>query len=106
MWCYPKLRFRKKAVYLIHTAQHHNTSGVRIMDDKRKVDRRFLLYYMRVYDEATRQQIGNLVDITPAGIMVVGEHPLREGQTTRLRVDVTEAESDTPLLEFAARSQW
>jgi hypothetical protein len=76
------------------------------MDDKRKIDRRFLLYYMRVYDAETRQQIGNLVDITPAGIMVVSEHPLPEGQTTRLRVEVTEEVSDKPFMEFAALSKW
>jgi hypothetical protein len=76
------------------------------MDDKRKVDRRFLLYYMRVYDAATRQQIGNLVDITPAGIMVVSEHPLPEGQTTRLRVEVTNEVSDKPFMEFSAHSKW
>jgi len=51
------------------------------MKDKRKIDRRFLLYYMRVYDAGTQKQIGNLVDITPRGIMVGSEHPLPEGKT-------------------------
>ena len=76
------------------------------MKDKRKIDRRFLLYYMRVYDTATRQQIGNLVDITPQGIMVVSEHPLPEGQTTRLRMELTEDVSEKPFMEFAATSKW
>ena len=60
------------------------------MQDQRKIDRRFLQYYMRVYDAGTHQQIGNLVDITPGGIMVVSEHPLPEGQNTRLRVELTD----------------
>ncbi len=76
------------------------------MEDKRKVDRRFLLYYMRVYDAATRQQIGHLVDITPRGIMIVGDHPLPEGQTTRLRVEVTEEVADKPFMEFSVHSKW
>ena len=76
------------------------------MKDKRKIDRRFLLYYMRVYDAATRQQIGNLVDITPRGIMVVSEHPLPEGQTSRLRVELTDEVSDKPFMEFSALSKW
>jgi hypothetical protein len=76
------------------------------MKDKRKIDRRFLLYYMRVYDANTQKQIGNLVDITPRGIMVGSEHPLPEGQTTRLRVEVTDEVTDKPFLEFSAHSKW
>jgi hypothetical protein len=76
------------------------------MKDKRKIDRRFLLYYMRVYDAGTQKQIGNLVDITPRGIMVGSEHPLPEGQTTRLRLEVTDEVTDKPFLEFSAHSKW
>ena len=76
------------------------------MKDKRKIKRRFLLYYMRVYDAATRQQIGNLVDITPRGLMIVSEHPLPEGQTTRLRMELTNEVADKPFMEFAAYSKW
>jgi hypothetical protein len=76
------------------------------MKDKRKIDRRFLLYYMRVYDAASRQQIGNLVDITPRGLMLVSEHRLPEGQTTRLRVELTDEVADKPFMEFSAHSKW
>ena len=76
------------------------------MKDKRKISRRFLLYYMRVYDVDTRQQIGNLVDITPSGIMLVGEHPLTEGKTSRLRVELSEEVADKPFMEFSALSKW
>jgi hypothetical protein len=76
------------------------------MKDKRKIKRRFLLYYMRIYDAATRQQIGNLVDITPLGIMVVSEKPLPEGQTTRLRMELTNDVAEKPFMEFSAHSKW
>ena len=76
------------------------------MKDKRKISRRFLLYYMRVYDAGTRQQIGNLVDITPHGIMVVSEHPRPQSQTTCLRVELTDEVSDKPFMEFSAHSKW
>ena len=76
------------------------------MKDKRKISRRFLLYYMRVYDADTRQQIVNLMDITPHGIMVVSERPLPQGQTTRLRVELTDEVSDKPFMEFSAHSKW
>jgi hypothetical protein len=76
------------------------------MKEKRKTKRRFLLYYMRVYDAITRQQIGNLVDITPRGVMVVCEHPIPGGQTTRLRIELTNEVADKPFMEFFARSKW
>jgi len=76
------------------------------MQDQRKIDRRFLQYYMRVYDAGTHQQIGNLVDITPGGIMVVSEHPLPEGQNTRLRVELTDEVAEKPFMELSAYSKW
>ena len=76
------------------------------MKEKRKITRRFLLYYMRVYDASSRKQIGNLVDITPRGIMVVSERPLPEGQTSRLRMELTEEVSEKPFMEFNALSKW
>jgi hypothetical protein len=76
------------------------------MKDKRKTNRRFLLYYMRVYDAGTRQQIGNLVDITPGGIMVVSEHPLPEGQTFHLRMELSDEVANKPYMEFSALSKW
>jgi hypothetical protein len=76
------------------------------MKDKRKTKRRYLLYYMRVYDANTRQQIGNLVDITPQGIMVVSDHPLPEDKNTRLRMELTAEVSEKPFMEFSAHSKW
>jgi hypothetical protein len=76
------------------------------MKEKRKTIRRYLLYYMRIYDAATRQQIGNLVDITPEGIMIVGERPIPEGKTCRLRMELSSEVAEKPFLEFSALSKW
>ncbi len=76
------------------------------MKEKRKVKRRFLKYYMRVYDAISRHQIGNLVDITPRGIMIVSEHPQPEGQTIRLRLELSPEVSEKPYMEFSALSKW
>jgi hypothetical protein len=76
------------------------------MKDQRKVKRRFLLYYMRVYDIETRQQIGNLVDITPEGAMLLCDNPIPEGKTMPLRLELSHEVSDRPFLEFSARSKW
>ena len=76
------------------------------MAEKRKIKRRFLLYYMRVYDNSTRKQLGNLVDITPQGIMIVSEKPIPENQTFHLRLELSNEITDKPYMEFAGISKW
>ncbi len=76
------------------------------MQNRRKTNRRYLLYFIRVYDAATRQQIGNLVDITPQGAMIVGQEPVPAGQTIRLRLELTADVADKPFMEFQSRSIW
>jgi hypothetical protein len=76
------------------------------MDEKRKINRRFLLYYMRIYDADSRQQIGNLVDITEYGVMIVSDNPIPEEKTIRLRIELTAEVSEKPYMEFSAQSKW
>ena len=76
------------------------------MQDKRKLKRRYLLYYMRIYDGVSRQQIGNLVDITTKGIMIVGDHPIPAGQIAQLRMELTNEVSEKPYMEISAISKW
>jgi hypothetical protein len=76
------------------------------MENRRKINRRYLLYFVRVYDATTRQQIGNLVDITPQGAMIVNQDPFPADQEIRLRLEITSDVADKPFLEFPARSIW
>jgi hypothetical protein len=76
------------------------------MQNRRKINRRYLLYFVRVYNASTRQQIGNLVDITPQGVMIVSLEPIPAGQDIRLRLELTTDVAEEPFLEFPARSIW
>ena len=76
------------------------------MKERRKTKRRYLLYYMRVYDTATREQIGNLVDITPKGMMIVNPQPIPEGRTFQIRLELSGEVSEKPHMEFSAVSIW
>jgi hypothetical protein len=76
------------------------------MPEKRKVKRRFLLYYMRVFESATRKQIGNLVDITPKGIMVVCDKPISDNLFMKLRLELSNEVAEKPWMEFVAISKW
>ena len=49
------------------------------MQNRRKTKRRYLLYFVPVYAADTRRQIGNLVDITPQGAMIVGQRSIPAG---------------------------
>jgi len=76
------------------------------MFDRRKVKRRFLLYYMRVFDSERREQLGNLVDITPLGAMIVSENKLPENEMYQLKIELSADVSELPFLELKALSIW
>jgi hypothetical protein len=76
------------------------------MKERRKTKRRYLLYYARIFDPATRHQIGSLVDITPRGAMVLSPDPFIVGVTYRLRLELSEDVSEHPYLDFTVLSKW
>ena len=57
------------------------------MKHERKAPRRHLIYYLRVYDRASGQQLGHLVDLTTEGVMLVSEEKLEKGVHS-LRMDL------------------
>jgi hypothetical protein len=54
--------------------------------DKRRLKRRHLIYYLRVFDQKSGQLIGHLVDITPEGLMLVSESPIENNKIFNLRM--------------------
>jgi hypothetical protein len=76
------------------------------MEERRKVKRRHLLYYGRVYDENIRRLLGYLVDITENGFMLLSEDRYPVGITRRLKLEVTEDVGQGPYIEFNAKSIW
>ena len=76
------------------------------MQNRRKTNRRYLLYFVRIYDVATNQQIGNLVDITPQGVMIVSPESIPAGQAIRMRLELTTDVAEKPFMEFPTRTIW
>jgi hypothetical protein len=70
------------------------------MKERRKTGRKYLLYYARIFDPSTRHQIGNLVDITPRGVMVLSPEPFTVGVTYRLRLELSDDVSDHPHMDI------
>lgn len=56
------------------------------MLEKRKLKRRHLIYYLRVFDRNTDALIGHLVDITPDGILLISEHSIEINQIFQLKM--------------------
>jgi hypothetical protein len=47
------------------------------MEDKRASKRRHIVYYLKIYNIATKQLIGFLCDISPGGLLITSESRLR-----------------------------
>ncbi|WP_396626056.1 hypothetical protein [Luteitalea sp.] len=76
------------------------------MQERRRLKRRTLIYYLRVTDDETGQDIGHLVDITTEGALVMSTTPIEVGKTFRLRMQLPNSDG-TPgkeHVEFEARS--
>ena len=76
------------------------------MGDRRKVKRKYLMFYMRVYDVGTGKLLGHLVDLTAEGAMLISEHEVPAGQDFRLKMELSPDVSPQPYLEFDAHSLW
>lgn len=74
--------------------------------NKRSVPRRHLIYYLRVFDTKSNMMIGNLVDISTKGIMVVSDNEVPAGQKFRLKMVLPDTLEGSKEIEFDAESRW
>ncbi len=76
------------------------------MAEKRKLKRRHLIYYLRVFDRESSKLIGHLIDISPQGIMIMSEEPLEVNKLFKLRMDLPVDVFEKTEIEFDAESRW
>ncbi|MHC1782711.1 MAG: PilZ domain-containing protein [Anaerolineaceae bacterium] len=76
------------------------------MVEKRKYQRRHLIYYLRVFDRDTVNLIGHLVDITAEGVMVISENPIEVGKTFHMRMILPKEFFGKEQINFEAVSRW
>jgi hypothetical protein len=74
--------------------------------ERRRIRRRSLAYYMLVMDAQTMGKIGHLVDITPEGLLIDSEKPLPVGKDIHLLLDTPPDVSNKANISFKARSKW
>jgi hypothetical protein len=58
------------------------------MQERRKISRKYLAIYSRVFDRASGRVIGYLSDLTDKGAMVISDTPMAESQDISLRFDL------------------
>lgn len=76
------------------------------MSDKRKLHRNNLIYYMRVLNRETDELLGNLVDITPEGMMLISDEPIPAKTRFDLRIHFPREIFGEKVLDFSAESLW
>lgn len=76
------------------------------MQERRKYKRSDLLYYSRVFDRNTGDVIGHLGNITPYGMMIISEEPLKIEIMYDLRIELPEELVEKANIEVDAESLW
>jgi hypothetical protein len=76
------------------------------MSEQRRLKRRHLIYYLRVFDAKTEQLIGHLVDITTEGVMLISESPKVTGVDYDLRMVLPTEIVGKKEINFSAQSIW
>jgi len=75
--------------------------------ERRKLERKYLVIYSRVFDRKDGKILGYLGDMTPEGAMIIGEHRSEPGRVMELRFDLPELlELERDHLDLHARSIW
>jgi hypothetical protein len=77
------------------------------MQERRKISRRYLAVYSRVFDRGSGRVLGYLADLSQKGAMIISDNPMPEKLTLNLRLDLP----DPPLfsadhLDVQAQVAW
>jgi len=74
--------------------------------EKRKLKRRHLIYYLRVFNNMNGELVGHMVDITEEGIMLISEQPVAPGSKIEMRMQLPFEVLEKNELLFSATCLW
>lgn len=72
----------------------------------RSIERRYLVFYLRVFDGQSSNILGHLVDISAQGIMLLSDDAIQVNQDYRLRMRLPTELKDRNEVIFTATSRW
>jgi hypothetical protein len=76
------------------------------MEDRRKIKRRHLLFYTRIFDRRNGALLGHIADLTLQGAMIISEEPLPLNTTFQMMMDLPYAYNAKNHIDFDALSVW
>lgn len=76
------------------------------MEEKRRIKRHQLPQFLEVYNRATDRPIGNIVNVSPHGMMLVSKSQLMPHAVFSLRIKMPCAGRRCKNLDFEALSHW
>lgn len=74
--------------------------------EMRQVERKYIVFYLRVFDGMSRKVLGHLVDISEKGIMMISDTPIEVNESFRLRMSLPAQLKDSSEVLFTATSRW
>lgn len=74
--------------------------------EKRKLERRHLLYYLRIWDANKDQLLGHLADVSTEGFMLVGEDKIPIEKEFQFEMRLPSIAGDQEAISFTAVSCW
>jgi len=74
--------------------------------EKRNLQRRHLLYYLRLWDTEKNMLLGHVADVSVNGLMLVGEMQIPLNNEYQLEMKLPAAEGKAETLKFKAKSCW
>jgi len=75
------------------------------MRNNRKLERKHLVFYLRVFEKESAKLLGYVVDITPQGMMLISENPVEKDSEYTLTMDIGD-DTEKQSLEFKAVCKW
>ena len=76
------------------------------MIERRKELRHPLIVYLRVHDQGTDELVGQVVDISPSGMMLVSDTPFQLNGVEQLRVHLPFTEQTERHIDVQAECRW
>jgi hypothetical protein len=74
--------------------------------EKRQVERKYLVFYLRVFDGLGSKVIGHLVNISSNGIMLLSDFPIPVNEEYKLRMRLPHELVEKGEIIFSAASRW
>jgi len=74
--------------------------------ERRNIERKYLVFYLRVFDGLSNRVLGYLRDISPGGIMLITESQLVDDEDFQLRMRLPTLARDRKEIIFPATTRW